>query len=166
MVCYCFFLLPYSRAYAVLVDTSVLPSAVSNDMLSAPPSTAPAFLAVAISFSFIFFVAYTLLSFRHKLPGGFAGKLDKPIIARLTAWVGVFGFMIGEDGSTTLFQSLQWSDGLSFYLQVSRRSSSSAFGLRRPSKISTRASSLKEKMHPSSSLPRAMALQVRIVRLG
>jgi len=78
-----------------LYDTSVLPSAVSNDMLSAPPSTAPAFLAVAISFSFIFFVAYTLLSFRHKLPGGFAGKLDKPIIARLTAWVGVFGFMIG-----------------------------------------------------------------------
>jgi len=76
-------------------NTSVLPGATSNDMLSAPPSTAPAFLAVAISFSFIFFVAYTLLSFRHKMGGGFAAKLDKPIVARLTAWVGVFGFMIG-----------------------------------------------------------------------
>jgi len=76
-------------------DTSVLPGATSSNMLSAPPSTAPAFLAVAISFSFIFFVAYTLVSFRHKMGGGLAAKLDQPIVARLTAWVGVFGFMIG-----------------------------------------------------------------------
>jgi len=75
-------------------DTSVLGSTSSN-MLSAPPSTAPAFLAVAISFSFIFFVAYTLLSFRHKMGGRLAAKLNQPIVARLTAWVGVFGFMIG-----------------------------------------------------------------------
>jgi len=76
-------------------DTSVLPGSMTNGILSAPPSTAPAFIAVAISFSFIFFFAYTLVSFRHKFGGGLSAKLDSPIIQRLTAWIGVFGFMIG-----------------------------------------------------------------------
>jgi len=76
-------------------DTSVLPGASSNNILSAPPSTAPSFIAVAISFSFVFFVAYTLVSFRHKFGGGLSAKLDSPMVQRITAWIGVFGFMIG-----------------------------------------------------------------------
>jgi len=76
-------------------DTSVLPGNVSGNILSAPPATAPAFIAVAISFSFLFFFAYTLVAFRHKMSGGFANKLHSPMVQRLTAWVGVFGFMIG-----------------------------------------------------------------------
>lgn len=68
---------------------------MTNGILSAPPSTAPAFIAVAISFSFVFFFAYTLVSFRHKFGGGLSAKLDSPIVQRLTAWIGVFGFMIG-----------------------------------------------------------------------
>jgi len=76
-------------------DTSVLPGSTSNEILSAPPSTAPTFIAVAIGFSFIFFFAYTLVSFRHKFGGGLSEKLDRPIIQRLTAWIGVFGFMLG-----------------------------------------------------------------------
>ncbi|KIM85245.1 hypothetical protein PILCRDRAFT_354716 [Piloderma croceum F 1598] len=76
-------------------DTSVLPGATSNDILSAPPSTAPAFIAVAISLSFVFFFAYSLVSFRHKFGEGLSEKLDSPMIQRITAWIGVFGFMIG-----------------------------------------------------------------------
>jgi hypothetical protein len=79
----------------VFIDTSVLPGATSSDILSAPPSTAPAFIAVAISFSFVFFFAYSLVSFRHKFGEGLSEKLDSPMIQRITAWIGVFGFMIG-----------------------------------------------------------------------
>jgi len=78
-----------------LIDTSALPGTTSNNILSAPPSTAPAFIAVAISFSFVFFFAYSIVSFRHKFGEGMSEKLDKPMVQRLTAWVGVFGFMIG-----------------------------------------------------------------------
>jgi len=76
-------------------DTSVIPGATSNDILSAPPSTAPAFIAIAISLSFVFFLAYSLVSFRHKFGEGLSEKLDSPMIQRITAWIGVFGFMIG-----------------------------------------------------------------------
>lgn len=76
-------------------DTSVIPGSMPNSVLSPPPSTAPVFIAVAISFSFIFFFAYTLVSFRHKLGGRLSEKLDSPVVQSLTAWIGVFGFMIG-----------------------------------------------------------------------
>jgi len=78
-----------------LYDTSVLPGDLQNNILSAPPSTAPAFIATAIAFSFLFFFLYTLVSFRHKMGEGIAAKLNQPLFARLTAWIGVFGFMIG-----------------------------------------------------------------------
>jgi len=76
-------------------DTSVLPGNISNDILSAPPATAPGFIAVAIAASFIFFVAYALISFSDKLGERFAVQLERPIVQRVTAMIGVFGFIIG-----------------------------------------------------------------------
>jgi len=51
-------------------------------------------MAVAISFSVVFFISFTLISFRHKL-GGLSATLEKPLVQRLSAWVGFFGFIIG-----------------------------------------------------------------------
>ncbi|KZP31298.1 hypothetical protein FIBSPDRAFT_1037748 [Athelia psychrophila] len=76
-------------------DTSVLPESASSNILSAPPSTAPTFIAVAISFSFLFMIMFILVSFRHLMSGKFAEKLDSAMVHQITAWIGVFGFMVG-----------------------------------------------------------------------
>jgi len=76
-------------------DTSVLPGSVSGNILSAPPSTAPTFISVAISFSFLFMIMFILVSFRHLISGKFGEKLDSPMVHQVTAWIGVFGFMVG-----------------------------------------------------------------------
>lgn len=52
-------------------------------------------IAVALSFSLLFFISFTLISFRHKMPGGMSAALDKPMVQRLSAWVGFFGFIFG-----------------------------------------------------------------------
>lgn len=36
-----------------------------------------------------------MVSFRHKMGGKLSAKLDSPTVQRFTAWIGVFGFMIG-----------------------------------------------------------------------
>jgi len=76
-------------------DLSVLPTNAANLLLSAPTATAPAFIAVAVSFSFIFFITFTLISLRHKLGEKMSAILDKPLVQRLSAWVGFFSFLIG-----------------------------------------------------------------------
>ncbi|KDQ63720.1 hypothetical protein JAAARDRAFT_29746 [Jaapia argillacea MUCL 33604] len=75
-------------------DLSVLPKN-TPDLLTAPTATTPAFIAVALAFATVFFLLFTLTSFRGKLPGKMSAVLDKPALHRFVAWIGLFGFMIG-----------------------------------------------------------------------
>ncbi|KDR85025.1 hypothetical protein GALMADRAFT_233596 [Galerina marginata CBS 339.88] len=76
-------------------NLSVLPGSAPNLLLSAPTASTPAFIAIAISFSALFFITFTSISFRHKMGSKLAGILEKPLIPRLSAWIGFFGFIIG-----------------------------------------------------------------------
>ena len=78
----------------VAPDLSVLPSS-APDLLSAPTATTPAFIAVSLAFTVIFFILFTLTSFRGKM-GKFGNALDKPGVQRATAWIGLLGFLIGQ----------------------------------------------------------------------
>jgi hypothetical protein len=77
-----------------IYDLSVLPSDASR-WLSAPTATTPAFIAIALGFSSVFFVLFSLIAFRAKLGAKLGAALDKPMIQRVCAWIGIFGFMIG-----------------------------------------------------------------------
>ena len=85
--------IPRRCAY-VSQDLSVLPDN-APDLLSAPTATTPAFIAVSLGFTIIFFVLFVMTTFRHKM--GKAGNvLDKPAVQRTTAWIGLLGFLICE----------------------------------------------------------------------
>ncbi|KAI0365218.1 hypothetical protein BV20DRAFT_1004382 [Pilatotrama ljubarskyi] len=74
-------------------NLSVLPSDAPA-LLSAPTATTPAFIAVSLGFTGIFFLLFTMTSFRGKF--GKSGKIfDKPRMQRATAWIGLLGFLIG-----------------------------------------------------------------------
>jgi len=75
-------------------DLSDLP-ANAPDLLSAPTATTPTFIAISLGFSILFFILFTLTSFRHKLGARMEANLDKVAIQRVVAWTGLFGFMIG-----------------------------------------------------------------------
>ena len=76
------------------LDLSVLPSDASR-WLSAPTATTPAFIAVALGFSTVFFILFSLIAFRAKLGAKLGVALDKPMVQRASAWIGILGFMIG-----------------------------------------------------------------------
>lgn len=65
-------------------------------LFSAPTAATPVFVAIALALSVAFFFTFTLISFRHKLGGKINAALDKPLIQQLSAWIGFFGFFIGE----------------------------------------------------------------------
>ena len=75
-------------------DTSVFTANTPSSVLAAPPAATPAFLAVALAFSVVFFVMYTAISFRH-LMGKAGGVWEKPMVQRLSAWIGICSFLIG-----------------------------------------------------------------------
>ncbi|KAI0322715.1 hypothetical protein OF83DRAFT_1048815 [Amylostereum chailletii] len=75
-------------------DLSNLPSN-APDLLSAPTATTPVFIAISIGFTIIFFFLFALISLRAKLGAKLSAALDRPVIQRLSAWIGLFGFMIG-----------------------------------------------------------------------
>jgi len=76
-------------------NLSVLPSDSPNLLLNAPTAATPAFIGVSILFGVLFFVAFTMISFRHKMGSKLAALLDKPTIQRFAAWIGFFSFLIG-----------------------------------------------------------------------
>jgi len=75
-------------------DLSILPSNASR-WLSAPTATTPGFIAAALVFSTIFFILFTMIAFRAKLGAKLSAQLDRPMVQRASAWIGLFGFMIG-----------------------------------------------------------------------
>jgi hypothetical protein len=76
-------------------DLSVLSSNALQLTLSAPPPSSPAFIAVALAFSILFFITFTLISLRHKMGGKFAATMERPAFQRFSAWIGFFGFFVG-----------------------------------------------------------------------
>ncbi|KAH7931009.1 hypothetical protein BV22DRAFT_23581 [Leucogyrophana mollusca] len=83
-----------SPSISPVYDTSVFPSNAPSAVISAPPASAPAFIAVALVFSAIFFVTFTAISFRHFM--GKAGAVwEKPMVQRVSAWLGIFSFLLG-----------------------------------------------------------------------
>ena len=75
-------------------DLTVLPSN-SPDLLTAPTATTPAFIAVSLAFTIIFFTLFSLTAFRAKM-GKFGNVFDRPGMQRATAWIGLLGFLIGK----------------------------------------------------------------------
>ncbi|KAL1749195.1 hypothetical protein HDZ31DRAFT_59482 [Schizophyllum fasciatum] len=75
-------------------DTSALPTAAPTVLLSAPAALTPVFIGLSLLLSLVFLLSSTLASFRHKL-GAAGGVFERPAVQRVSAWIGVFGFMIG-----------------------------------------------------------------------
>ncbi|KAF7347801.1 hypothetical protein MVEN_01537600 [Mycena venus] len=78
-----------------IYDVSALPNSAPRLLLSAPTQATPVFLGIGLACSIIFFITFTLISFRHKMGEKMSAALDKPLVQRLSAWLGFFGFMIG-----------------------------------------------------------------------
>jgi len=76
-------------------DLSVLSSNALQLTLSPPPPSSPAFIAMALGFSILFHITFTLISLRHKLGGKVAAMMERPAIQRFSAWIGFFGFFVG-----------------------------------------------------------------------
>lgn len=75
-------------------DLSALPSN-APDLLTAPTATTPAFIAISLGFSVVFFILFTFISLRTKLGAKLSAALDRPMVQRTSAWIGLLGFMIG-----------------------------------------------------------------------
>ncbi|KAG1864166.1 hypothetical protein DFJ58DRAFT_772911 [Suillus subalutaceus] len=76
-----------------IYNTSVFTSNTPSSVISAPPEGAPAFIAISLVFSVIFFVMFTAISFRHLM--GKAGAIwEKPMVQRVSAWIGIFASRI------------------------------------------------------------------------
>jgi hypothetical protein len=75
-------------------DLSVL-SGKAPSLLTSPTAATPAFLALSLILGVIFFMTFTMISLRHKM--GKAGAVfDRPGMQRFSAWIGLFGFMMGS----------------------------------------------------------------------
>jgi len=73
-----------------------LPGNAPTLLLSPPAGSPAAFISIAVAFSFVFFVLFTLISFRHKMAPKLNTALDNPMVQRLSAWLGFFSFIIGQ----------------------------------------------------------------------
>lgn len=100
----------YGKCYAIFeecysqfsIDLSDFPSGLPN-LLTAPPATAPGFIAVSLAFMTLFVVIFIMISFRAKLGGKLGPMLEKPFINRAVAWLGFFGFIIGTSTCCPIF---------------------------------------------------------------
>jgi len=77
-----------------LYDTRVLPASAPKLLFTAPTPAIPGLIAASLVLSAIFFASFILISFRSKM-GKPGAVFDSPLLQRLSAWVGVFGFIIG-----------------------------------------------------------------------
>jgi hypothetical protein len=77
------------------IDLSALPKN-APDLLTAPTATSPVFIAIAIAFSALFLIIFTLISLRANLGPKLSAMLDRPVFHRASAWLGLLSFMIGK----------------------------------------------------------------------
>ncbi|KAJ7207590.1 hypothetical protein GGX14DRAFT_698211 [Mycena pura] len=82
-------------------DLSSLPTTAPRRLLSAPPLAAALF-GLALTHSIVFFLFFTLVSYRHKLGEKSAATLDTPAVQGLLVWIGVTGFVFGIESFVTL----------------------------------------------------------------
>lgn len=82
-------------ALSPVFDLDVLPESAPTLLLNAPSPIVPIFIAVALAFSTVFLFTFTCISLRHKMPGKVPSLLEGPAIQNSSAWIGVFGFLIG-----------------------------------------------------------------------
>ncbi|KAN0125131.1 hypothetical protein V8E52_001683 [Russula decolorans] len=75
-------------------DLSALPKN-APDLLTAPTATTPVFIAIAIAFSALFLIIFTLVSLRGNLGPKLSAMMDRPTFHRVSAWLGLLSFMIG-----------------------------------------------------------------------
>lgn len=75
-------------------DLSALPKN-APDLLTAPTATTPVFIAIAIAFSALFLIIFTMISLRGNLGPKLSTMLDRPTFHRASAWLGLLSFMIG-----------------------------------------------------------------------
>lgn len=76
-----------------IYDTSVLPGN-TPDLLSSPTAATPSFILLALILSSLFFIVFTLTMLREHL-GKLGDFFGKPTVSRISAWLGLLGFMIG-----------------------------------------------------------------------
>jgi hypothetical protein len=77
------------------IDLSALPKN-APDLLTAPTATTPVFIAIAIALSGLFLIIFTLVSLRANLGPKLSAMMDRPILHRVSAWLGLLSFMIGK----------------------------------------------------------------------
>jgi hypothetical protein len=82
-----------SPSVAPTYDLSVI-AGKAPALLTAPTAATPAFLALSLVFTLLFFMMFTMISLRHKL-GKIGAAFEKPMMQRVSAWIGLFGFMMG-----------------------------------------------------------------------
>jgi len=75
-------------------ELSALPKGSPSTLLSAPAASTPVFISFSLALSFIFFISFTMITFRHKMGGPITTVLDKPLVQRSSAWIGFFSFLI------------------------------------------------------------------------
>jgi hypothetical protein len=63
--------------------------------MAGPTATTPAWIAASLIFWGLFLIIFSLSTVRERLGGNLSSLLGKPIIARVAAWVGVLGYMVG-----------------------------------------------------------------------
>ena len=92
----------------------------SPNLLTAPAATTPVFIAIAIALSTIFFIIFTLISLRAYLGAKLSAALDHPMLHRVSAWLGLLGFMIGKSVPFLgyLIQSSDHALGLTSFLVI------------------------------------------------
>jgi hypothetical protein len=92
----------------------------SPNLLTAPAATTPVFIAIALALSTIFFIIFTLISLRAYLGAKLSAVLDHPMLHRVSAWLGLLGFMIGKSVRFLgdLIQSSNRALGLTSFLVI------------------------------------------------
>jgi hypothetical protein len=96
----------HKSLFNVNVDLSALPPNAPN-LLDAPTSSTPAFIAISIGFSTIFFILFTMISLRTSLGPRLSTTLERPALHRASAWLGFLGFMIGTFCFIYTFSQIQ-----------------------------------------------------------
>ncbi|KAK2461890.1 hypothetical protein APHAL10511_006353 [Amanita phalloides] len=80
-------------------NLSVLPENAPALLLSPPAPSTPVLIAIALSCSALFFITFTLTSLKHEKV---SAAMEKPLVQRMSAWIGVLGFMIGLTAFTVI----------------------------------------------------------------